>query len=135
MCQRIGLPPISTIGLSRSPVSSLRREPRPPARITAFTAADPTGAPAFQAASSPVATLETGHGGPRAAETARLSRSAAVVPLPVAPAPPRLTRSYGTHLEPPSPARARARHPRGGAPARGACRRHAARADRLRARD
>jgi hypothetical protein len=37
MCQRIGLPPISTIGLGRVTVSSLSREPMPPARITAFT--------------------------------------------------------------------------------------------------
>ena len=37
MCHRIGLPPISTIGLGLSVVSSLSREPRPPARITAFT--------------------------------------------------------------------------------------------------
>ena len=36
MCQRIGLPPISTIGLGRTAVSSLSRVPRPPARITAF---------------------------------------------------------------------------------------------------
>src|ERR1017187_5069259 len=36
MCQRIGLPPISTIGLGRMAVSSLRRVPKPPARITAF---------------------------------------------------------------------------------------------------
>ena len=36
MCQRIGLPPISTIGLGRTSVSSLSRVPRPPARITAF---------------------------------------------------------------------------------------------------
>src|SRR5487761_893731 len=37
MCHRIGLPPISTIGLGRTGVSSLSREPKPPARITAFT--------------------------------------------------------------------------------------------------
>jgi len=36
MCQRMGRPPISTIGLGRMPVSSLSRVPRPPARITAF---------------------------------------------------------------------------------------------------
>src|ERR1700749_4262903 len=36
MCQRIGRPPISTIGLGRITVSSLSRVPRPPARITAF---------------------------------------------------------------------------------------------------
>jgi hypothetical protein len=37
MCQRIGIPPISTIGLGRNEVSSLSRLPSPPARITAFT--------------------------------------------------------------------------------------------------
>lgn len=37
MCQSIGLPPISTIGFGRVEVSSLSREPSPPARITAFT--------------------------------------------------------------------------------------------------
>src|SRR6266851_7172947 len=37
MCQSIGLPPISTIGFGRTAVSSLSREPKPPARITAFT--------------------------------------------------------------------------------------------------
>src|SRR5262249_23281907 len=36
MCQRIGRPPISTIGFGRTAVSSSRREPRPPASITAF---------------------------------------------------------------------------------------------------
>src|SRR6478672_970981 len=36
MCQRIGRPPISTIGLGRVPVSSVSRVPIPPARITAF---------------------------------------------------------------------------------------------------
>src|SRR5580692_7304035 len=36
MCHRIGRPPISTIGFGRTPVSSLSRVPRPPARITAF---------------------------------------------------------------------------------------------------
>src|SRR4051794_36930089 len=36
MCQRIGRPPISTIGFGRVPVSSLSRVPSPPARITAF---------------------------------------------------------------------------------------------------
>ena len=38
MCQRIGRPPISTIGLGRNSVSSRRRVPNPPARITAFMA-------------------------------------------------------------------------------------------------
>ena len=37
ICQRIGLPRISTIGLGREAVSSLIRVPRPPARITHFT--------------------------------------------------------------------------------------------------
>src|SRR3954462_8743147 len=36
MCQRIGFLPLSPIGLGLTVVSSLRREPRPPARITAF---------------------------------------------------------------------------------------------------
>ena len=36
MCQRIGLPPISIIGLGRRCDSSLMRVPMPPARITAF---------------------------------------------------------------------------------------------------
>src|SRR4051812_43674577 len=36
-CQRIGLPPTSTIGLGRRDVSSASRVPRPPARMTAFT--------------------------------------------------------------------------------------------------
>jgi dTDP-4-amino-4,6-dideoxygalactose transaminase len=38
MCHSIGLPPISTIGLGRTVVSSLSLEPNPPARITAFIA-------------------------------------------------------------------------------------------------
>src|SRR4051812_49139071 len=37
-CQRMGAPPISTIGFGRTDVSSARRLPSPPARITAFTA-------------------------------------------------------------------------------------------------
>ena len=36
MCQRIGRPPISTIGLGLVSVSSISREPRPPARMTTF---------------------------------------------------------------------------------------------------
>jgi hypothetical protein len=53
MCQRIGLPPISTIGLGRVEVSSLNREPRPPAKITAFTRGEaierlPTAPPAIR---------------------------------------------------------------------------------------
>ena len=37
MCQRIGRPPISTIGLGRNSVSSRRRVPSPPQRMTTFT--------------------------------------------------------------------------------------------------
>ena len=37
MCQRIGWPPISIIGLGFRWDSSLMRVPRPPARMTAFT--------------------------------------------------------------------------------------------------
>ena len=37
MCQRIGIPPISTIGFGRMLVSSLSRVPIPPARMTVFT--------------------------------------------------------------------------------------------------
>ena len=36
MCQRIGLPPISIMGLGFRCDSSEMRVPRPPARITAF---------------------------------------------------------------------------------------------------
>src|SRR6266581_69228 len=36
MCQRIGRSPISTIGLGRVSVSSVSREPNPPARMTVF---------------------------------------------------------------------------------------------------
>src|SRR6266498_3789744 len=36
MCQRMGKPPISTMGLGRCDVSSLSRLPSPPAKITAF---------------------------------------------------------------------------------------------------
>ena len=36
MCQRIGRPPISIMGLGRRWLSSEIRVPRPPARITAF---------------------------------------------------------------------------------------------------
>src|SRR5215212_185987 len=38
MCQRIGLPPISTIGFGRNTVSSESRVPLPPASRTAFIA-------------------------------------------------------------------------------------------------
>src|SRR2546422_4330653 len=37
MCQRIGRSPISPMGLGRAAVSSDRRVPRPPARMTTFT--------------------------------------------------------------------------------------------------
>src|SRR5438034_6864139 len=37
MCQRIGRPPISTIGFGRISVSSAKRVPRPPQRIMACT--------------------------------------------------------------------------------------------------
>src|SRR6266478_866769 len=36
MCQRMGRPPISTIGLGRNSVSSRRRVPNPPHRTTTF---------------------------------------------------------------------------------------------------
>jgi hypothetical protein len=36
MCHRIGMPPISTIGLGRISVSSANRVPNPPARIPTF---------------------------------------------------------------------------------------------------
>ena len=36
MCQRIGRPPISTIGFGRVSVSSVNRVPRPPAKMTTF---------------------------------------------------------------------------------------------------
>ena len=36
MCHKIGLPPISTIGLGRVTVSSLNLVPKPPAKITNF---------------------------------------------------------------------------------------------------
>src|SRR5688572_11901431 len=41
MCQSTGLSPISIIGFGFTCVSSLRREPYPPARITAFIAGHP----------------------------------------------------------------------------------------------
>src|SRR5258708_10094797 len=43
ICQRIGRSRISIIGFGRVEVSSLRRLPRPPARITAFICAFVTG--------------------------------------------------------------------------------------------
>lgn len=36
MCQRMGFPPISTMGFGRRSVSSDNLEPRPPAKITTF---------------------------------------------------------------------------------------------------
>src|SRR5450830_483842 len=41
ICHRIGLPPTSTIGFGRRVVSSLSREPIPPARMTAFMTPSP----------------------------------------------------------------------------------------------
>ena len=38
MCQRIGMPPSSTMGLGRYWDSSVMREPRPPASSTTFIA-------------------------------------------------------------------------------------------------
>ncbi len=52
MCQSIGLPPISTIGFGRTDVSSLRREPKPPAKITAFTPRQISGRPPWRAPSA-----------------------------------------------------------------------------------
>ena len=42
MCQRIGMPPISIIGLGRTVVSSLKRDPVPPAKMIAFIACKPS---------------------------------------------------------------------------------------------
>lgn len=36
ICHKMGFPPISTMGLGLTTVSSLRRVPSPPARITTF---------------------------------------------------------------------------------------------------
>jgi hypothetical protein len=36
MCHKIGMPPMVTIGFGFTPVSSLRRVPNPPAKMTAF---------------------------------------------------------------------------------------------------
>src|SRR5262245_1726217 len=47
MCHRIGFPPISTIGFGRKVVSSERRDPNPPARMTTFTAPLLQISPAF----------------------------------------------------------------------------------------
>src|SRR3954465_4420167 len=44
-CPRMGLPPISTIGFGRADVSSPSREPRPPARMTAFMRPHPNPQP------------------------------------------------------------------------------------------
>src|SRR3954451_18807401 len=44
MCQRIGFPPMSTIGFGRNSGSSRRRVPSPPQRMTTFTR--PVSAPA-----------------------------------------------------------------------------------------
>ena len=47
MCQRIGRPPISTIGLGRNSVSSRNRVPNPPAKITAFIVLVPSTATVY----------------------------------------------------------------------------------------
>src|SRR5712691_9032412 len=41
ICHSIGLPPTSTIGLGRKTVSSDKRDPKPPARITTFIVLSP----------------------------------------------------------------------------------------------
>src|SRR5437763_1639387 len=41
MCQRMGRPPISTMGFGRTSVSSRRRVPWPPQRMTTFMLAAP----------------------------------------------------------------------------------------------
>lgn len=43
ICQRIGFPPISTMGFGRTVVSSLSRDPYPPASMTAFNLMAPRG--------------------------------------------------------------------------------------------
>src|SRR2546425_9334126 len=43
MCQSIGSPPISIIGFGAASVSSARRVPKPPARITVFIASKLAG--------------------------------------------------------------------------------------------
>src|SRR5919109_1080024 len=43
MCHKIGRPPISTIGLGRTSVSSARRVPSPPARMPTFITTSETG--------------------------------------------------------------------------------------------
>src|SRR5712691_3329030 len=42
MCQSMGRPPISTMGLGLTAVSSARRVPMPPAKITVFMSAGPS---------------------------------------------------------------------------------------------
>src|SRR5438132_764263 len=76
MCQRIGLPPISTIGFGRSDVSSLRRVPIPPARMTTFTSTSclqrVDGTPASSAPSGTSIPAMTGLVAPLPARFARL---------------------------------------------------------------
>src|SRR4051794_21048317 len=55
MCQRIGLPPISTIGFGRMWDSSLILVPRPPASMTTFIMLPQTREPARQACAGRVA--------------------------------------------------------------------------------
>src|SRR5438270_560770 len=67
MCHRIGIPPISTIGLGRRDVSSPRRVPNPPARITACTRTSFEWAQApsyaFECVSSETSTVEVANPG------------------------------------------------------------------------
>src|SRR4051812_49287361 len=61
MCQRIGLPPISTIGFGRIWDSSLILVPRPPASMTTFITLPQTREPARQTRASRAAReLQTG---------------------------------------------------------------------------
>src|SRR3954452_12614371 len=110
MCQRIGLPPISTIGLGRSPVSSLNREPRPPARMTAFIGGGPYMRLSVSGRVQPGSYIEDGARRPAG------RRNGATFPLPrrchcyrSLPAPPRTPRfmeptSSLHHLRPLAPA-------------------------------
>src|SRR3954453_7398175 len=75
MCHRIGIPPISTIGFGRSDVSSPRRVPSPPARITACTRTSFEWAQAppypFECVSRETSTAEVAN--PRAKRSGRLA--------------------------------------------------------------
>lgn len=66
MCQRIGRPPISTIGLGRDSVSSRSLVPKPPQRMTTFTSESPLNDSGRPTADVPPAT--------RAARSARQSQ-------------------------------------------------------------